>query len=162
MLKRLVVLAAVLAVVPALAQAQANPRGEAKVMLGGKSVKIDYGRPSLKGRDMLAQAAVGSSWRMGADAATTLTTEIGLAFGDQKVAAGSYTLSAKRAAADKWLLLVAAGDKQVAEVPLTLTSVEPQGFSVETLTIELTEKDGAGHFALTWGGSALKTSFTAK
>jgi hypothetical protein len=158
MLKRLAVLAAVCAFVPALASAQGNPRGEAKVVLGGKSVAIDYGRPSLKGRDMIAQAPVGTTWRMGADAATTLKTEADLMFGDQKVAAGSYRLSAKRVAEDQWHLLVAGDQDQVTEVPLSLATLDEP---VEMLTIELTDKDGTAHFALKWGTSALKTTFTA-
>jgi hypothetical protein len=159
MLKRLAVLAAVVAFVPGLALAQGNPRGQAKVVLAEKSVTIDYGRPSLKGRDMIAQAPVGTTWRMGADAATTLETEADLTFGDQKVAAGSYRLSAKRVAEDQWHLLVSAEEDQVAEVPLTLATLDEP---VEMLTIELTEKDGTGHFALKWGTSALKATFTAK
>jgi len=161
MLKRLAVLVAALAFVPGLALAQGNPRGEAKVVLGGKSVAIDYGRPSLKGRDMIALAPVGTTWRMGADGATTLKTEADLMFGDQKVAAGSYRLSAKRVAEDQWHLLVAGDQDQVTEVPLSLSSAGPEGFSVEMLTIELTDKDGTAHFALKWGQSALKTTFTA-
>ncbi len=159
MLKRLAVLAAAFSFVPGLALAQGNPRGEAKVALGGKSVTIDYGRPSLKGRDMIAQAPVGMTWRMGADAATTLKTEADLMFGDQKVAAGSYRLSAKRVAEDQWHLLVSADQDPVAEVPLTLATLDEP---VEMLTIELTEKDGTGHFALMWGKSALKATFTTK
>ena len=79
MLKRLALLAAAVVVAaPAFAQ---NPRGEAKASVAGKTVAIDYGRPSLKGRDMLGQAQVGQSWRMGADAATGLKTEADLSFG---------------------------------------------------------------------------------
>ena len=59
-------------VIAATAPAQV-PRGTAKITLNAHSVSIDYGRPSLKGRDMLAKAPVGMVWRLGADQATTMT-----------------------------------------------------------------------------------------
>ena len=46
-----------------------------QVTLAGKSVSIDYGRPSLAGRDMIAQLQPGQSWRMGADSPTSLKSE---------------------------------------------------------------------------------------
>jgi len=140
--------------------AQNNPRGEAKLTLGGKAIAIDYGRPSLKGRDMLGQAPVGQPWRMGADRATTLKTEADLAFGATAVPKGEYVLTATKLDADKWQLNVA--DKQqakVAEIPLAASKLEE---SVETFTIELTGEQGQGTLSLTWGDTALKASFSAK
>ena len=58
-----------------------SPRGTAEVTIAGKSVTIDYGRPSLRGRDMLGKAPAGTVWRTGADAATMFTTEADLTSG---------------------------------------------------------------------------------
>ena len=141
------------------AAAQANPRGEAKVTLGGKAVVIDYGRPSLRGRDMIAQLEVGKSWRMGADSATTLKTDADLTFGSLSVPKGSYVLTLTKAAADKWVLNVKAGDKTVADIPL-LESKAPA--PVESLTIDLKGEKAAGEFQMSWGTLVVKAPFSAK
>jgi len=159
MLKRIALAAAALALaVPALAQ---NPRGDAKATVSGKSVSIDYGRPSLKGRDMLAQAQVGQPWRMGADAATTLNTEADLSFGDVKVPAGEYTLTATKVDTDKWQLNVLdkSDRKSVADVPLTRSTVDEP---IEMFTIDLEGAGNKGTFKMTWGHTALSADFTGK
>ena len=146
-----------LAASPTLAQAHGNPRGEAKATVAGKSVVIEYGRPSLKGRDMLGQAPVGTAWRMGADAATTLVTEADLSFGEVKVPRGDYVLTATRVAEGKWTLNVKKGKDVVADVPLAGEKVKA---SVEQFTIELSADKDKGEFKLTWGKTALSARFT--
>jgi hypothetical protein len=141
------------------ATAQMNPRGEAKVTLAGKPIVVEYGRPSLKGRDMLGQAEVGQEWRMGADAATTLETPVGLGFGQTRVPGGEYVLRAKKASATEWTLLLKRGEEVAAEVPLKASPVDT---SVEVFTIELAEEKGQGVFRMSWGNLALSTRFTAK
>jgi hypothetical protein len=160
MLKRFA-LAAIAACVALPAFAQGNPRGEAKAMLAGKAVAIDYGRPSLKGRDMLGQAQVGQAWRMGADAATGLTTEADLSFGAVKVPKGEYILTATKVAADQWQLnvLSKADRSKIADVPLAASKVEP---SVELFTIDLKADKDKGELKLAWGTVGLSAAFTAK
>jgi Protein of unknown function (DUF2911) len=141
--------------------AQGDARGEAKATVAGKSIVIDYGRPSLQGRDMLGKAEIGQAWRMGKDSPTTLTTEADLRFGNEVVPKGSYVLRATKVAEDKWQLNVLKKDDQgkVADVPLTGTKLPA---SVETLTIELKGEKEKGEFEMKWGTTGLKTSFTAK
>jgi hypothetical protein len=165
MMKRLAFAAAVFALVaPSFAQAQmqmgGGERGEAKATVSGKPVAIEYGRPSLKGRDMLAQAAVGQPWRMGSGNATTLKTDANLSFGPLAVPKGDYVLTATRVAADQWQLDIAKADKsKVVEVPLTSETLKT---SVETFTIDLKGAGNKGDLTLSWGTTALKTSFTGK
>jgi hypothetical protein len=161
MLKR-IVLAALAVVVAGPAFAQMNPRGEAKAMVAGKAVSIDYGRPSLKGRDMLGQAQIGQAWRMGADAATGLKTDAELSFGTVNVPKGEYILTATKVAADKWHLNVldkADRAKVVAEIPLTQGKLDS---SVEMFTIALKGEKDKGEFEMHWGTTALKAPFTGK
>lgn len=152
------VLAAGLGLAPAAA-AQMNPRGEVRVTLAGKPIVVDYGRPSLKGRDMLGKAEVGQEWRMGADGATTLDTPVTLTFGSTVVPPGEYVLRAKKVTATDWTLLVQKDGATTAEVPLVAS---PLDASVELFTIDLAEEEGQGMFRMSWGNRALSTRFTAK
>jgi hypothetical protein len=160
MLKR-IALAALAVVVAGPAFAQGNPRGEAKAMVAGKAVSIDYGRPSLKGRDMLGQAQVGQAWRMGADAATGLKTEADLAFGAVSVPKGEYILTATKVAADQWHLnVLSKSDRsKVADIPLTAAKADG---SAEMFTVNLKGEKDKGEFQMHWGTTALKADFTAK
>lgn len=160
MLKRMA-LAALAVCVAAPVFAQANPRGEAKATVSGKTVAIDYGRPSLKGRDMLGQAQVGQAWRMGADTATGLKTDADLSFGAVTVPKGEYILTATKVAADQWHLnvLSKADRSKIADVPLAVSKLDT---SVEQFTIDLKGDKDKGELKLTWGTTALAAPFTAK
>ena len=129
--------------------------------MSGKEVAIDYGRPSLKGRDMLGQAAVGQAWRMGADAATGLKTDADLSFGSVNVPKGEYILTATKVAADVWHLnvLAKADRAKVADVPLAVSKAPD---SVELFTIDLKGEKEKGELKLSWGTVALSAPFTAK
>jgi len=70
-----------------------SPPGAAEVTLKGKKIKIDYSRPSMKGRKIVGDLVpYDRVWRTGANEATTLTTEANLNIGGTSVPAGTYTL----------------------------------------------------------------------
>ena len=154
-------LAALVVALAVPAAAQNNPRGEAKATVAGKAVSVEYGRPSLKGRDMLGQAQVGQAWRLGADTATSLKTDADLAFGSVAVPKGEYILTATKVAADTWHLnvLAKADRSKVAEIPLAQGTL-PQ--SIEMFTIALRGEKEKGEFEMHWGTTALKAAFTGK
>src|SRR5438552_10604449 len=88
--------------------AQGSPRGTTKLDLGGKTVSVEYGRPSLKGRtmqQMLGRLKVGGFWRLGADESTTFSTDTDLAFGDVTIPKGKYSAWARKEAGNKWKLV---------------------------------------------------------
>jgi hypothetical protein len=70
-----------------------SPPADTSMTLGGKTVTIEYNAPSARGRKVEGGLIPsGSVWRLGADSATTLTTDTDLMIGDLKVPKGIYTL----------------------------------------------------------------------
>lgn len=135
---------------------QAQDRGEATLTLGTGKLSVDYGRPSLQGRDINSLIAPGQEWRMGSNAPTTLTTDVDLKFGDNLVKKGKYVLRAKLVEKEKWHLLIKQDDTVVAEVPLTYSqAASPE----EQVTIKLEKQGEGGKFILQWGTFTASTSF---
>ena len=148
---------------------QRNPRGTAKLALGGKTVWVEYGRPSLQGRGvghMLGGLKPGEVWRLGADQSTTFSTTGELSFGKVKVPAGEYSLWARKEAENKWLLVFnkqqgiwgtehdAAQD--FAAVPLEETRASD---SAQQVTIILAKAGDGGAISIQWGDMKLAASF---
>ena len=70
-----------------------SPPQEAKYSAGGKTITINYGAPSKRGRAIVGGLVpYGKVWRTGANAATTLTASTDLMLGSLHVPAGKYTL----------------------------------------------------------------------
>ncbi len=149
------------ALAASVALAQEPPRGEAKATVAGKSVTVDYGRPSLAGRDMLGQAKAGTPWRMGSGSPTSLKTDADLSFGSVALPKGTYTLTALKDEKGGWTMIASSpdGKTKVAEVPLTSSTLKD---SVEQFTIEVTGKANAGEFAMMWGAAKMAAPFAAK
>src|SRR5580700_8128545 len=139
-----VTLVLILATMTAAAQ---DTRGKAEATVKGKKISIDYGRPSLQGRDMLGMATPGMTWRLGMDEATEIQTAATLVVGGKELKPGKYTLWARKTGATQWTLAFHPqtgvwGDPPltegyVAQVPLKLDKVAN---SAEQLTISLADK----------------------
>lgn len=140
-----------------LAQQMAGDRGQATLDLGGGKVSVEYGRPALAGRDVKAMLQPGMEWRLGSNAATTLTTDANLKFGTKTVAKGKYVLKAKFIEEGKWsLLILDEEEKAVAEVPMKAgTNAKP----VEQVTIALEKEGSGGKLTVSWGTLNVSTSF---
>jgi len=64
--------------------------------VSGKNVKVTYGRPFKKGRDIFGGLEPwGEVWRLGADEATEITFDKDGMFGGKPIKAGTYTMFAK-------------------------------------------------------------------
>jgi hypothetical protein len=98
-LRTCAVLLAAIAVYSVLACAQdkskrPSPPGSAECKFAdGKTVHIDYSRPSVKSRKIFGGLVpFNKEWRTGANEATTFVTNSSLDVGGAKVPAGNYTL----------------------------------------------------------------------
>ncbi len=153
--------AAFVAVLAASAAVAQEVRGEAKATVAGKSVGIEYGRPSLAGRDMLGQAKPGTPWRMGSGSPTSLKTDADLSFGSVALPKGSYILTAVKDEKGSWTVIATNPETKAkaAEVPLTSSTLKDP---VEQFTIEISGKGSAGEFAMMWGTSRMAANFTGK
>jgi len=148
--------------------AQGPNRGATDVTINGKTVSIDYGRPSLKGRDMLGQATPGTVWRLGMNKATEITSTGDLAVGGTTLKAGKYSLWTKKTD-DAWLLEFhpkigiwgkpALTEGFVAQLPLKQSVTSN---SIEQLTITLSNDRGSAQIKIEWGTAVLTGSFGVK
>jgi hypothetical protein len=146
--------------------AQEGSRGVAEATINGKKVAINYGRPELKGRDLLKSAPAGMVWRVGKDQATEIETAGDLKVGSTTLKAGKYSLWVKKVDDQNWVLAFhpktgvwgapALKDGYAAELPLKLENSKD---SAELLTIGLDGKGNKGTVNIHWGTALLKGSF---
>ena len=168
-----------IAATPAIASAQANlrtapsGRGMTQVAISPPTpegqqgpppllVKIDYGQPHARGRAVAGALAsdLGKVWRLGANEATSLSTDVDLVIGGATIPRGTYTLLAETTP-NAWKLIVSKktgadalqydAAQDVAKIPLkTRTLTTP----LESLTIWLIPAaEGAlrGELRFAWG-----------
>ena len=157
---------AVFAILAVPGLAQKNPRGTSTLEVKGKTVSVEYGRPSLKGRNVDNMLKPGDVWRLGADKSTTFSTAIDLVFGKATVPAGEYSLWARREADNSWKLVFNKqhgqwGMQHDAAQDLVATPLEESKLAqpVEMVTISL---DKSGIIVIEWGDKKLTASFKAK
>jgi hypothetical protein len=145
--------------------AVAQDRGKAELKAGGGDVSVDYGRPSLKGRDMLSKLEEGSFWRMGMNQATVLTTPVDLSFGSTHVPKGSYSLWLKKAGGAFELVFNSQtgqwGTQHDPAKDVYTVSLGKQALPspVETFTIALDPAPKGGVLGLSWGDTKLAAPF---
>ena len=69
------------------------PRDSTVIVIAGKKISVDYGRPSMLGRKIMGDyVRYNRVWRTGSGKSTTLVTESGLELGGLEIPMGSYSL----------------------------------------------------------------------
>ncbi len=140
-------------------------------------IRIEYGQPHLRGRTLHTEGLVpyDQGWRLGANDATMLTTDVALVIGGQPVPKGSYVLLAMPAR-NGWKLFI---QKPVGSTMAAAMSYKPEydiariDLRVSTLTTPLesftmwlvpsTGADAAkGELRFAWGTALLSTDWIVK
>jgi hypothetical protein len=177
-MKRPVLALAVIALASAAVSAQkttelkvgkgGSPHVRTEWTIDGANLSIEYGRPSLKGREIgkTIEPMEGKEWRTGADEPTTLVTNKALTFGTLKVPAGSYTLNTI-ATGGTWQLIVInkvggwgipypAGN-DLGRVPMKLGKAPA---TAEQLTFSIEDTAAGATLHIDWGTTRASIPFT--
>lgn len=134
-----------------------SPPATAETTINGKSVKVDYSSPAMRGRKIMGGLVpYGKVWRTGANEATTLTTTGDITIGGTAVKAGKYTLFTLPSETG-WKLIINQQtgqwgteydkSKDLAQVDM---NVEKLKDAVERFTISFAKKDGKDWMVLQW------------
>ena len=130
----------------------------------GKSVRVIYGRPQLKGRDMATLAPAGKVWRTGANEAAEITFYKDATFGGEKVTAGTYSLFTIPGDGE-WTVILNKNLNQwgaytydsAADVVRVKGSVSEDGEALEAFSIAFKKVDGGAHLVMGWGTTRVAT-----
>jgi hypothetical protein len=135
-------------------------------------VKIDYGQPHARGREVPAELAKpGTVWRTGANTSTTLTTDVDLVIGSATVPKGAYSLFTIRTAAGYELIINSNTgqwgtqydqSKDFVRVPLTARTLAEPRESLQIALVPAADQSPKGNLTISWGKLELSTSWAAK
>ena len=130
-----------------------SPKSTIEQRVGLTDIKVEYYRPSMKGRKIFADATVfpiqpyGEVWRVGANNPTKITFSTPVKFGGKEVAAGSYGLYAIPGESEWTVILNKIGEKDWGaygykmENDAVRVSAKPAKLAqaVETFTIDVND-----------------------
>lgn len=141
-------------------------------------IRIDYGQPHLRGRKLLTDSLIpyDKPWRTGANAPTTLTTDVDLVIGGKSLPKGTYVLQTLPTRAG-WKLLVQKPvelppgtdappydpAKDLARIDLRQSAL-PNPLESLTMWLIPSRQPGAprGELILAWGNISLATDWSVK
>jgi len=171
-----VLICAALAMTASLSFAQKSPPADTSVTIAGKTIKIKYSAPSVRGRQIFGDGGLISHdphypvWRAGANSATALHTDAELDIQNLHVPAGDYTLFVNVADPEHWELIVSKDTKEwglaykenmdLGRVKMDMS--KPPAL-VEVYKMTLSSSGGnSGKLQLEWENHVASVSFTAK
>lgn len=143
-----------------------SPEASLKATVHAASIRIDYGRPYKRGREIFGGIVPwGRVWRTGAGPATHLKTDRPLTFGSATVPAREYTIWTIPAP-EGWTLIVNHQTGQwgtfyderhdLVRIPLVVESLDEP---IEQFTIQIEERAQGGLLRLLWDKTEARAEF---
>jgi hypothetical protein len=158
---------------PTLSEAQQpllSPRDSVEISFNGKTISVNYGRPSIRGRKIMGGLVPFNRWwRTGANEATAFVTQVDLILGGEEIPRGSYTMYTMPSE-KQWKIMINKQtgqwgtvynpDLDLKRIPLKKKMLKTP---VEKFTISL-EKTGnsSGVMKLIWEKTELSVNFRVK
>jgi len=156
----------------------ASPAATAAATIGGKSIKVVYSSPGVKGREgrlftkdgQISKDPTYPVWRAGANPATALHTDGDIHVGDLAVPKGDYTLYVDISDPDNWVLVVnkqtgqwgTKYDKSMDLGRVKMTTSAPPSL-VENLKYTLADNGGGkGSLTLAWENKSASVPISAQ
>ena len=153
----------------------ASPPAETSVTIAGKTLRIKYSAPSVRGRKIFGEGGLVSHdpiypvWRAGANSATAFHTDADLDINGVAVPAGDYTMFVL-VNGDPWQLII---NKQTGQWGLTYNQAQDLGRTkmtmskpaspIETYKMTLSGTGGnTGKLQLEWENVIASVPFTVK
>ncbi|MDQ8153483.1 MAG: DUF2911 domain-containing protein [Gemmatimonadota bacterium] len=157
----------------ATVEAALNPPREAgKPAPKALVIKIEYGQPHARGREVPAELSkVETIWRTGANSSTTLTTDADLEIGGASVPKGAYSLYSVRTEGGYQLIINSNTgqwgtqydkSKDVARVALTARTLAESRESLQIALVPASDQAPKGVLTIVWGKLELSTTWSAK
>lgn len=148
---------------------QASPKAVIEQKVGLTDVKVEYSRPSSKGRSVYGELVpFGRMWRTGANANTIISFSEDVMIGGKKLPAGHYALYTQPKA-DSWDVIFYADtnnwglpEKYDDKKEVLRTTVKPEflGRNVETFTIGINNLDNDyGFIEIAWEKTMVAVKF---
>lgn len=145
-----------------------SPLATVTEMVGLNNIKIEYSRPSVKGREIFGDlVSYDKVWRLGANAPTKFTTDKLINFGDEKLRPGTYAVFAIPSK-DEWKVVFntdteqwGAGNYDESKNVVTM-AVKPQKSDfTETLSITIQNiSSTSGSLVIAWDKIKVEVPFT--
>jgi hypothetical protein len=146
-----------------------SPRGETRATVDGAAIRIDYGRPLKRGREIFGRVVpYGQHWRTGANMATQFWTDRDLVIDGKTLPAGHYSIFSvpdRR----RWTIIINAETNQagtahkaqhdVMRVPADVRALPD---TIEQFTIAVTDETRGGALRFQWDKTEAVLPFTVK
>ena len=136
------------------------------------TISVDYGQPHARGRAVPTELATdGTVWRTGANASTTLSTDVDLTIGGVAVPKGKYSLyTIREGGAYRLIINRNTGQwgteydaaRDLARVPLRARTDAPSMESLQIAFVPAAEGPARGVLSIAWGTLALTTDWVVR